>query len=98
MTEKMAYTQEQITEFLRAANRDLGSGKYTGDDMIPDYCKAVNIGMQLQTDLADKQVEIDTLRLSVKNAKLEAKLFSSKEVERLKRKLIKLQVERRRVK
>ncbi len=47
------YTQKRISEFLKAANRDLGDGKYTGDQMIPDYCMAVNIGKQLQAQLLD---------------------------------------------
>ena len=45
------YTPERIKEFLIAANSDLGSGKYTGAEMIPDYCMAVKIGQQLQAAL-----------------------------------------------
>ncbi len=45
------YTREDIESFLGQANLDLGSGKYSGDDMIPDYAKAVLIGKQLQADL-----------------------------------------------
>ena len=44
------YSTKEITEFLKAANRDLGASKYKGDEMIPDYCKAVNIGKQLQAE------------------------------------------------
>ena len=45
---KTTYSTKRIAEFLKAANRDLGDGKYTGYQMIPDYCMAVNIGKQLQ--------------------------------------------------
>ncbi len=45
------YTANEISTFLPAANADLGSNKYTGDQMIPDYCKAVIIGQQLQDEL-----------------------------------------------
>jgi len=49
------YTAKKIAEFLEAANSDLGSNKYKGDDMIPDYAKAVIIGQQLQKQLASAQ-------------------------------------------
>lgn len=55
------YTAEHISTFLRAANADLGSNKYTGDQMIPDYCKAVIIGKQLQDELADIKQENEHL-------------------------------------
>ncbi len=51
------YTQKRITEFLKAANSDLGSQKYKGDQMIPDYCMAVQIGQQLQAQLV-RTVEV----------------------------------------
>ncbi len=44
------YTEKEIFEFLKAANKDLGSDEYSGDEMIPDYCKAVIIGKQLQAE------------------------------------------------
>ena len=56
------YTQKRISEFLKAANRDLGDGKYTGDQMIPDYCMAVNIGKQLQAQLLDLRGENEKLK------------------------------------
>ena len=40
----IAYTDKEIIEFLKAANRNLGSGKYGGDNMMPDYAKSVIIG------------------------------------------------------
>lgn len=49
MSEK--YTPKDIKQFLVAANSDLGLNKYKGDEMIPDYCKAVLIGFQLQAEL-----------------------------------------------
>ena len=49
----MAYTGKEITGFLKAANSDLGSGKYSGDEILPDYCKAVIIGEQLQIEIED---------------------------------------------
>lgn len=43
------YTKDEIDEFLRAANSDLGTKKYIGQQMIPDYAKAVIIGQQQQS-------------------------------------------------
>ena len=42
------YSQKEIVEFVRAANKDLGSGKYKAKDVIEDYCKAIKIIQQLQ--------------------------------------------------
>jgi len=42
----------------------LGSNKYSGDDMIPDYCKFVIIGQQLQEENKNLQIEIKTLKES----------------------------------
>ncbi|KKL80983.1 hypothetical protein LCGC14_1999290 [marine sediment metagenome] len=56
------YTANEISTFLRAANADLGSNKYTGDQMIPDYCKAVIIGQQLQAELDTANKENKRLR------------------------------------
>ena len=44
------YANKEIADFIVAANRDLGDEKYTGAEMIPDYCKAVNICKQLQNE------------------------------------------------
>lgn len=51
------YTNKDISQFLRAANHDLALGKYKAKDMIPDYCKAVLIGFQLQAELATANKE-----------------------------------------
>ena len=56
------YPTEEIDIFLRAANSNLGLRKYSGDDMIPDYCKAVNIGKQLSAQLSALRTENDKLR------------------------------------
>ena len=55
MSEK--YTAKDIARFLQAANHDLALGKYKAKDMIPDYCKAVLIGFQLQAQL-DKAINV----------------------------------------
>ena len=60
MNEK--YTSKDISQFLRAANADLALGKYKAKDMIPDYCKAVLIGFQLQADLATAKKENNQLK------------------------------------
>ncbi len=49
------YTAKDIARFLSAANHDLALGKYKAKDMIPDYCKAVLIGFQLQAELAKRR-------------------------------------------
>ncbi len=41
------YTDKEIEDFLRAANWDLGSGKYKSKDLIQDYARSVIIGKQL---------------------------------------------------
>ncbi|KKK85928.1 hypothetical protein LCGC14_2768310, partial [marine sediment metagenome] len=51
------YTAKDIARFLRAANHDLALKKYKAKDMIPDYCKAVLIGFQLQAELATAKEE-----------------------------------------
>lgn len=56
------YTDKQISEFLMAANSDLGSNKYKGDDMIPDYAKTVIIGQQLQAKVRDGQKILDWIK------------------------------------
>lgn len=49
------YTIKEIEDFLKAANKDLGSNKYSGKDMIPDYCKAVIIAQQLLKRLEENE-------------------------------------------
>ncbi len=56
------YTDKEIADFVKAANSDLGSGKYSGDETIPDYCKAVNICQQLQATIAKQAEEIKRYR------------------------------------
>lgn len=46
----MAYTPKRIKKFLIAANRDLGSGEYTAEQLTIDYCMAVSIGQQLEAE------------------------------------------------
>jgi len=52
------YTDEEIAKFLKDANWDLGSNKYSGDQMIPDYCKAVIIGQQLLKEVKELRGKI----------------------------------------
>ncbi len=59
MSEKC--TAKDIARFLRAANHDLALGKYKAKDMIPDYCKAVLIGFQLEAELATAKRRIAEL-------------------------------------
>ncbi len=56
------YTQKEIKEFIPAANRDLGSGKYKACNVIPDYCKAVEICKQFQTQLIELDVVFEPVR------------------------------------
>ncbi len=57
------YTPKDIACFLKGANSDLALNKYKAKDMIPDYCKAVLIGFQLQSQLAAaKKREANTLQ------------------------------------
>ena len=49
------YKEEDIREFLIQANSDVGCGKYKGDEMTPDYCKAILIAQQLQRQLAEEK-------------------------------------------
>ena len=49
------YSKEDINSFLIQANRDVGSHKYKGDQMIPDYCKCILIAQQLEKQLKQKE-------------------------------------------
>jgi len=52
------YTPQEIAEFLKAANRDLGHPQYEPPELKADYAKAVIIALQLQAEnkrLAEKQ-------------------------------------------
>lgn len=51
------YPAEEITEFVRQANRDLGNPKYKPTNLIPDYCKTLAIIEQLQAELAKAKEE-----------------------------------------
>ncbi len=52
------YTAAEITEFLAAANRVIGSDKYSHDpanELIPDCAKAVKIALQIQAELVKSE-------------------------------------------
>jgi len=52
----MDYTIEEIAEFAKAANSDLGSGKYNPNDLIEDYSKSIVIIKQLLKRSPDKEL------------------------------------------
>lgn len=52
------YTQKEIYDFLKGANRDLGDPRYKPVDLVVDYSKCVIIGQQLQVKLKAAEEKI----------------------------------------
>ncbi len=65
------YAGKEVTEFLEAANRDLGSGKYKASQVMQDYAKAVIIGKQLQ---ATNKVLVEDLAIMTGNYQTHAQI------------------------
>jgi hypothetical protein len=61
----MAYTPKEIEDFIRAANWDLGSGKYKSMDVIPDYAKAVIICQEQAEQIKAKDKAYNELEQNV---------------------------------
>ena len=52
----MEYSMKEIAEFAKAANSDLGSGKYKPEELVIDYCKAITIIKQLLKRTPNKEL------------------------------------------
>jgi len=82
------YTSKEIGEFLRAANRDLGSGNYTGNQVLADYAKTIIIAKQLQAEIEDLKELLHEHRicasrrkqLSIREAESVHSCFNRKEI------------------